>query len=306
MEAFRDVVDELGFVDLGFTGKKFTWRGKRGEAMILERLDHAFATPTWLELFPATRVQHIHSNASDHNPIVINPEGVVQCKNKPFRFESMWMKEDGCRNTIIDAWGFPSVESNMILASSKIKHCGAKLVEWSRTSFGSIKRQLAEASKLLVLTEEAAARGGSFDQVRILKLEINELFEKESMMWIQRACAMYLQSGDSNTRFFHSRASQRYKRNRIHGLKNNQNIWCTSEHQIQEIATTFYLDLFISCSLEENHPIFESIQPVVMADMNRELTRGFTREEVEAALKTMDPLSARGPDGMPPTFFQTY
>nr|POE89417.1 hypothetical protein CFP56_01774 [Quercus suber] len=87
----------------------------------------------------------------------------------------MLKKEDGCRNTIIDAWGSPSYESNMILAASKIKHCGEKLVEWSCSSFGSIKRQLAEASKLLVLAEEAskllvlaekvAARGGSFDQV---------------------------------------------------------------------------------------------------------------------------------------------
>ena len=50
MEAFRDVVDELGFVDLGYTSKKFTWRGKRGETMILERLDRAFASPLWLEL----------------------------------------------------------------------------------------------------------------------------------------------------------------------------------------------------------------------------------------------------------------
>ena len=140
------------------------------------------------------------------------------------------MKEEGCRNTINDAWGFPSSESDMILASSKIKHCGEKLVEWSRTSFGSIKRQLAEAPKLLVLAEEVAARGCSCDQVRILKLENNELLDKESMMWIQRARAMYLQSGDSNTRFFHSKASQRYKRNQIHGLKNNQNIWCTAEH----------------------------------------------------------------------------
>ena len=105
-------------------------------------------------------------------------------------------------------------------------------MEWSQTSFGSIKRQLAGASKLLVLAEEAVARGGSYDQVRILKLEINELLDKESMMLIQRAHAMYLQSSDSNIRFFHSKASQRYKRNRIHRLKNCQNIWCTAGHQL--------------------------------------------------------------------------
>ena len=61
---------------------------------------------------------------------------------------------------------------------------GAKLVEWSRSSFGSTKRQLVEASKMLGLVEEAAARGALHDQVRILKMNINELLDKESMMWI--------------------------------------------------------------------------------------------------------------------------
>jgi len=189
--------------------------------MILKRLDRAFATPSWLELFPATRVQHVHSNASYHNPIIIKPEGIVYYTNKPFHFESMWMKEDGCRNKIIDAWGFPSYESNMVLASSKIKHCGSKLAKWSQSSFGSIKRQLVEASKMLGLAEEAAAKGAPYDQVRILKMNINELLDKESMMWIQRARTLYLQLGDSNTCYFHSRASQRYKRNRILGLWND-------------------------------------------------------------------------------------
>ena len=163
MEAFRDVVDKIGFVDLGYLGRKFTWRGKRGETLILERLNRALATPSWLELFPATRVQHLHTNASNHNPIIIKPKGIVYCTNKPFRFKSVWMKEEGYRNTIVDAWGFPAFESNMILASSKIMHCGEKLVEWSRSSFGSLKRQLTEASKMLGLVEEVAAKGASYD-----------------------------------------------------------------------------------------------------------------------------------------------
>ena len=184
MDAFRAVMDELSFVDLGFTSKKFTWRGKRGDSLILERLDCAFATLSWLERFPATRVQHVHSNASDHNPIIINPEGIVYCPNKPFHFECMWMKEDGCRNTITDAWGLPSYDSNLVLASSKINHRGLKLAEWSRSSFGSIKRQLADALKMLGLAKEAAARGAPYEQVQILKMNINELLDKESMMWI--------------------------------------------------------------------------------------------------------------------------
>ena len=150
------------------------------------------------------------------------------------------------------------------------------------------------------------SRGAPYDQVRTLKLNVNELLDKENMMWIQRARSLYLQSGDSNTRYFHSRASQRYKRNRILGLRNDQNNWCTSKHQIQSIATSFFQDLFSTCSPDEDHSIFETIRPVVTKDMNRDLIYSLSRDEVEAALKSMEPLSAPGPDGMPPIFFQSY
>ena len=40
--------------------------------------------------------------------------------------------------------------------------------------------------------------------------------------------------------------------------------------------------------------------------MNASLTREFTIEEVEAAVKEMAPLKAPGPDGMPPLFYQSY
>ena len=45
---------------------------------------------------------------------------------------------------------------------------------------------------------------------------------------------------------------------------------------------------------------------MVSVDMNKKLLRSFTRDEVGVALKTMEPLSGPGPDGIPPTFFQTY
>ena len=89
MSEFREVVDDYGFMDLGYVGKKYTWRGKRGDTMVLERLDRALATHSWLAQNPATRVQCIRSNVSDHYPIIINPEGVADRPCKPFRFEHM-------------------------------------------------------------------------------------------------------------------------------------------------------------------------------------------------------------------------
>ena len=92
MNPFRDVVDECGLVDLGFVGHKFTWRGRRAGGVVLERLDRAFASDSWLLNNPATRVQHIRAHSFDHNPIIIKPEGIMARRNKPFRFEQMWLK----------------------------------------------------------------------------------------------------------------------------------------------------------------------------------------------------------------------
>lgn len=107
MREFREVVDDCGFMDLGYVGKKYSWRGKSGDHMVLERLDCALAIHSWLALNPATRVQCIRSKVSDHYPIVINPEGVANRPCKPFRFEQMWLKESGCGETVKAAWLSP-------------------------------------------------------------------------------------------------------------------------------------------------------------------------------------------------------
>ena len=41
-------------------------------------------------------------------------------------------------------------------------------------------------------------------------------------------------------------------------------------------------------------------------DMNVELTKPYTQEEVNAAIKQMSPLKALGLDGMPPLFYQSF
>ena len=52
--------------------------------------------------------------------------------------------------------------------------------------------------------------------------------------------------------------------------------------------------------------ILEQIPTKVTTDMNMELLKEFTANEVENALKQMAPLKSPGPDGMPPLFYQNY
>ena len=85
-------------------GGKIYLKGKSGDGMVLERFDRALTTQAWLAMNPATWVQCLRSNVSDHYPIIIKPEGILGRPCKPFRFEHMWLKESGYNDTIREAW----------------------------------------------------------------------------------------------------------------------------------------------------------------------------------------------------------
>ena len=72
MQQFRDVIDEYGFMNLGFEGPKYTWNRhfKNGNS-IWERLDRCLATNSWFLEFPGTKVYHLRCDSSYHNPIHI-------------------------------------------------------------------------------------------------------------------------------------------------------------------------------------------------------------------------------------------
>ena len=307
MRDFREVLDEAGLKDLGFVGKKFTWKGQRCGGLVLERLDRAVANNHWLSQNPGTKVQHLHSYSSDHLAIIVKPEGIVPRQNRSFKFEQMWLRDRGCSDTVISAWGLSLMGAKMPEVARKIHTCGEKLSEWSKNNFGSIRKLLEEKKKLLDKAEMAAARGGG-DQlaVKSLQMEINSLLDKESQMWQQCSRVLFLKCGDKNTSYFHSKASQRFRRNRILGLKNNMNVWCTEESHIRNIAFEYYQALFSSSAPSDFDEVLSKVQPSVTEDMNSMLLWQFDKEEVEVALKQMASITAPGPDGMPPLFFQSF
>ena len=152
MQSFREVLDEGGFIDLGYTSPNFTWHGRRRGELVWERLDRGVANYEWLDRFPIGRVEHLHCFTSDHRPLLLNldPNGKSQrWKRKPFRFEAMWMVDLGCSNTVARAWATHAVGTSMHIATVKLKKCKKKLKRWSRLHFGNVKKQINETKELL-------------------------------------------------------------------------------------------------------------------------------------------------------------
>ena len=88
-------------------------------------------------------------------------------------------------------------------------------------------------------------------------------------------------------------------------MRNSQNVWCTEETQIKNIAVEYYQSLFSTSSSSEFSDILGKFQPSVTDSMNAMLLKDFNREKVEIAINQMKAITASGPDGMPPLFYQS-
>ena len=159
---------------------------------------------------------------------------------------------------------------------------------------------------MLKQAESVAVQGGNVETGHQLKHEIQRLLLVEEKLWQQRSKSHWIKSGDKNTSFFHNRASQRYRRNTIHGLLNARGEMCCGDKKVAELMVEYYTDLFTSSQPSEIDMVLHHIPRKVIDGMNAFLGRDFNKEEVDMALSQMAPLKAPGPDGLPPIFFQHY
>ena len=104
--------------------------------------------------------------------------------------------------------------------------------------------------------------------MRLLEDEVNQLLDKEVKMWKQRSKVAWLRDGDRNSRFFHSKTSQRRRRNYITKLHDANGGWCSSQDQVNATIIDFYQTLFTSGNLNNFEEVIETIPHVVTDKMN--------------------------------------
>lgn len=126
MNNFRNTLADCNLIEFPFIGPPFTWSRGKDEDIVLERLDRAFATESWWNIFPNIHEVHLSHSYSDHCPILIN-EKQSSSPNRGmrkgiFRFERYWTEYEGCKNTVEQVWrAIPSYRVDDI--SSKLQNC---------------------------------------------------------------------------------------------------------------------------------------------------------------------------------------
>ena len=216
------------------------------------------------------------------------------------------MRDEGCAAVIKNSWERQAPDNPMGRVEQKLETCKESLQDWNKHSFGNIRRMLQQKKKLLMQAEANSMNGSNHSQVRILRAEVHDLIAKEECLWQQRSKVNWLKAGDLNTSYFHNRANQRNRRNFISKLILDSGEAVVEEQKSGEAFVQYFQAIFQSTNPTGFDSILQGIELKVTPLMNADLTRPFTALEVEQALKQMKPMSAPGPDGMPPIFYKSY
>lgn len=115
-------------------------------------------------------------------------------------------------------------------------------------------------------------------EINELQKEINDLLENKEIMWQQRSRVQWLGLGDHNTKYFHSKASERRKKNTIVSLRDENGIWCDNKESIATVAVSYFKILYTTSLPSRITKITNTIPTRVTSEMNQNLIKEFTKE----------------------------
>lgn len=105
MHAFRALVKQCGFMDLGYSGPAYTWSNRRYTSKpILERLDRCLVNVEWCGIYPNINVYNLPIILSDHVPILLSTDATSHKPKRNFKFENWWLMEKDFQSYAKAVW----------------------------------------------------------------------------------------------------------------------------------------------------------------------------------------------------------
>jgi hypothetical protein len=250
MYDFSNFISVNGLIDTSLSGGNFTWPNNR-EVVSMSRIDRFLYTADWEEGFITISQKRMVRLTSDNFPVMVEC-GSIPRGRRTFRFENMWLKADGFIERVCNWWGSYqfSGSSNFVFAN-KLKALKGDLKKWNEDEFGHVtmkKNILMDELRELDLVEETWPLSvKEKDKKELTSVGLDQLILMEEINWRQKSCALWLQKGDKNTKFFHRLANSHRNANSIGQLSIDGTL-SSNEEEIRVHIASFYEHLYMEVS----------------------------------------------------------
>ncbi|XP_074297339.1 uncharacterized protein LOC141628050 [Silene latifolia] len=242
----------------------------------MERIDRAYATNDWLQLFLDASVLHLPILISDHAPIILRFFPSTKTHRRPYRLDNWCLNSPEIAQLVANTWQL-SVPSSQIYGTQIV-------IIQSATTF----QQVRSSQLLLVQTQHA--------------------------YWLQRAKLKTKILDGLPSRILYSRVIQRSSHQRILALRSRSGDWLYTHEMIVLEITSFFQELLCSAPPQDPvsprgfiDPLLSSLDlPLLSSNDCLLLSAPFSESEIVRALNSMDGSKSPGPDGITPIFFQIY
>ena len=288
---FSNFIQSVELMEILPSNGTFTWfHGSRKS-----KLDRCLANPEWVEKFPNLFVSLLNRTISDHCPLLLQSSS-RNWGPKPFRFMNCWISHPSYLPLIRQSWE----KASNLPVTEKLKLVKADLRDWNKTKFGLIDENIKNLEEK-IQHFDSIANERHLDDIEIqdqkkAQLDLWTWLKRKESYWAQNSRSKWIKEGDRNTKFFHTMASVRRRKNVISPLlfdKTN----CVDIAGIKKEAVSYFRNIF----KEEinSRPRFENLDfKHLLPSQISMLTEPFTHKEIDLAVASCEGNKAPGPDGL--------
>ena len=301
---FKNFIDQIGLVDLGFVSNPYTWcNNRKGPTTIKERLDKGLASLSWVNLHPKFSILHLPACYSNHNPITLDTTFLP----RPFRFEEFWTKNPSCELLIKSAWSSTAFDGSPAHSLVKrLKKTKIALKKWNSLHFGHIQTKIKATMGHIDKVQQSPHDPPLLALEAKLKLDLDNFLQNEEILWKSKSTETWLTCKDLNTKYFHAPSHIKRRLNAIDCLKISERNWVSDRATIGDNFVFHFSNLFSSSSLSIEEGMLDLFTPIIIEEVNMLLYSIPSKVEVFKALPSLNSSKAPDPNGFTALFYKKY
>ncbi|KAJ4842763.1 hypothetical protein Tsubulata_013386 [Turnera subulata] len=127
---------------------------------------------------------------------------------QPPCFEEHWYRDAECEDIIREVWSSGAQILSVSAINCRLADTLNRLCLWNTTTYGNIPQQVIQVRQDLAILDTRRPSQAVIIRKKELLSKLDNLLERDEIIWRQRSRALWLECGDSNSSFFHRKANQ--------------------------------------------------------------------------------------------------